>query len=212
MREAASAEEGLAALAEEPPDLILLDVEMPQVDGWEMLRLVRERHGVESIPVVMYSGKVEAGSVSEAEERGAQAFVGKPFDPEQLLSSTRQLLRSLTGLDHDLFVWVVEHRAGPLDPVFVGLGWIAYAGLVWIVLAPVVAWRVGYPMLRAVLLVIACVWASGSGHVAREDGGRARAAVRRDRRGRSADGRNRRVVISLRDMRPRARPGRSRWR
>lgn len=94
VREAASAEEGLAALAEEPPDLILLDVEMPQVDGWEMLRLVRERHGVESIPVVMYSGKVEAGSVSEAEERGAQAFVGKPFDPEQLLSSTRQLLRT----------------------------------------------------------------------------------------------------------------------
>ncbi len=94
VREAASAEEGLAALAEEPPDLILLDVEMPQVDGWEMLRLVRERHGVESIPVVMYSGKVEAGSLSEAEERGAQAFVGKPFDPEQLLTSTRQLLRT----------------------------------------------------------------------------------------------------------------------
>ena len=86
--------EGLAALGEEPPDLILLDVEMPQVDGWEMLRLVRERHGVESIPVVMYSGKVNVGSASEAEERGAQAFVGKPFDPEQLLASTRQLLRS----------------------------------------------------------------------------------------------------------------------
>jgi excisionase family DNA binding protein len=94
VREAGSAEEGLAALGEEPPDLILLDVEMPQVDGWEMLRLVRERHGVESIPVVMYSGKVSAGSVAEAEERGAQGFVGKPFDPEQLLSSTRQLLRS----------------------------------------------------------------------------------------------------------------------
>ncbi len=94
VREAASADEGLAALGEEPPDLILLDVEMPQVDGWEMLRLVRERHGVESIPVVMYSGKVNAGSVSEAEERGAQAFVGKPFDPEQLLASTRQLLRT----------------------------------------------------------------------------------------------------------------------
>ncbi len=94
VREAASAEEGLAALNEESPDLILLDVEMPQVDGWEMLRLVREKHGVESIPVVMYSGKVDIGSASEAEERGAQAFVGKPFDPEQLLASTRQLLRS----------------------------------------------------------------------------------------------------------------------
>ncbi len=94
VREAASAEEGLAALGEEPPDLILLDVEMPQVDGWEMLRLVRERHGVEAIPVVMYSGKVDAVAASQAQERGAQGFVGKPFDPEQLLASTRQLLRS----------------------------------------------------------------------------------------------------------------------
>jgi excisionase family DNA binding protein len=94
VREASSAGEGLAALAEEPPDLILLDVEMPSVDGWEMLRLVRERHGVDAIRVVMYSGKVNADSAAAAQERGAQAFVGKPFDPEQLLASTRQLLRT----------------------------------------------------------------------------------------------------------------------
>ena len=94
VREASSAEEGMAALAEEPPDLILLDVQMPMVDGWEMLRLVREKHGVDAIPVVMYSGKANADSAATAEERGAQAFVGKPFDPEQLLASTRQLLRS----------------------------------------------------------------------------------------------------------------------
>jgi excisionase family DNA binding protein len=91
VREAASAEEGMAELGDEPPNLILLDVEMPMVDGWEMLRLVRERHGVDALPVVVYSGKVETES-AEAEERGAQAFVGKPFDPEQLLKSTRQLL------------------------------------------------------------------------------------------------------------------------
>jgi excisionase family DNA binding protein len=91
VREAASAAEGLAALEEEPPSLILLDVMMPQVDGWEMLRLVRERHGVESIPVVMFSGKTDGAE--DAEERGAQAFIGKPFDPEQLIASTRQLLR-----------------------------------------------------------------------------------------------------------------------
>jgi excisionase family DNA binding protein len=94
VREAGSAEEGLAVLEEEPPDLILLDVMMPKVDGWEMLRLVRERHGVESIPVVMFSGKVEDQDAAVAEERGAQAFIGKPFDPEQLLASTKALLRS----------------------------------------------------------------------------------------------------------------------
>ncbi len=94
VREAGSAEDGLAALEDEPPDLILLDVMMPQVDGWEMLRRVRERHGVESIPVVMFSGKVDEQSAGDAEERGAQAFIGKPFDPQQLIASTKQLLRS----------------------------------------------------------------------------------------------------------------------
>ena len=94
VREAGSAEEGLAALDEEPPDLILLDVMMPKVDGWEMLRLVRERHGVAAIPIVMFSGKVDEEDAEAAKERGADAFIGKPFDPEQLLASTKQLLRS----------------------------------------------------------------------------------------------------------------------
>ena len=94
VREAASAEEGLAALDEEPPDLILLDVMMPHMNGWEMLQHVRERHGVGAMPVIMFSGKVDESEAAAAEERGAQAFIGKPFDPEQLLASTRQLLRA----------------------------------------------------------------------------------------------------------------------
>src|SRR5918996_481230 len=93
VREAASAQEGLEALEHESPDLILLDVMMPQVDGWEMLRRVQERHGVGSIPVIMFSGKVDARSADEAAERGASAFLGKPFDPQQLIESTKQLLR-----------------------------------------------------------------------------------------------------------------------
>jgi excisionase family DNA binding protein len=92
VREAGSAEEGLAALEEEPPDLILLDVMMPQVDGWEMLRRVQERHGVGSIPVVMFSGKVEEEEMRSAAARGAQGFIGKPFNPQQLIESTKQLL------------------------------------------------------------------------------------------------------------------------
>jgi excisionase family DNA binding protein len=94
VREAGSAEEGLEALDEEPPNLILLDVMMPKVDGWEMLRRVREKHGVDAIPVVMFSGKVDEQTAAAAEERGAQAFIGKPFDPEQLIASTKQLLRN----------------------------------------------------------------------------------------------------------------------
>src|SRR4029078_2298406 len=90
VREAANAEDGLAALEDEAPDLILLDVMMPQVDGWEMLRRVQERHGVGSIPVVMFSGQLDAGS--EAAQRGAQGFVGKPFDLRALIEQTKHIV------------------------------------------------------------------------------------------------------------------------
>src|SRR4051794_20163390 len=92
VREAASAEEGLAALNEQSPDLILLDVMMPQVDGWEMLRRVQERHGVGAIPVIMFSGQVEEQASGDAASRGVQGFIGKPFNPQQLIDSTKQLL------------------------------------------------------------------------------------------------------------------------
>jgi excisionase family DNA binding protein len=86
--EAGNADEGLGAVEEQAPDLILLDVMMPGVDGWEMLRRIQERHGG-SIPVIMFSGKVDEADVAS---RGAQGFIGKPFDPGQLIESTKQLL------------------------------------------------------------------------------------------------------------------------
>jgi excisionase family DNA binding protein len=92
VREAASAEQGLRALEEETPGLVLLDVMMPEVDGWEMLRRVQERHGVGTIPVLMFSGKVDAKEPGEAASRGAQGFIGKPFDPKELIDQTKQLL------------------------------------------------------------------------------------------------------------------------
>ena len=92
VREAGNAEEGLGVLEDVSPDLILLDVMMPEVDGWEMLRRVQERHGVGAIPVVMFSGKVNEQSAQEATARGAQGFVGKPFDPQQLIEHAKQLL------------------------------------------------------------------------------------------------------------------------
>jgi excisionase family DNA binding protein len=92
VREAASAEEGLRVLEERTPDLVLLDVMMPQVDGWEMLRRVQERHGVGTIPVIMFSGKVDEQLSGEATARGATGFIGKPFDPTELINQTKQLL------------------------------------------------------------------------------------------------------------------------
>jgi excisionase family DNA binding protein len=92
VHEAASADEGLRVLDELRPDLVLLDVMMPKVDGWQMLRLMHERHGVGAFPVVMFSGKVDGRSAGEAAERGAQGFIGKPFDPQELVAQTKQLL------------------------------------------------------------------------------------------------------------------------
>ncbi|MBA3475228.1 MAG: response regulator [Actinobacteria bacterium] len=92
VREAASAAEGLAALGEASPDLILLDVMMPQVDGWEMLQQIHEHTGVGAIPVVMFSGALDERTAEDAESRGAQGFIGKPFDPSSLIESTKQLL------------------------------------------------------------------------------------------------------------------------
>lgn len=92
VREAGSAEQGLALLEERLPDLILLDVMMPKVDGWEMLQRVQEQHGVGSIPVIMFSGKVDEGSLPEATARGVSGFLGKGFDPQQLVEHTKQIL------------------------------------------------------------------------------------------------------------------------
>ena len=92
VREAGSAEQGLEVLEEVSPDLVLLDVMMPEVDGWEMLRRVRERHGTDAMPVVMFSGKVDEAAAGDATARGAQGFLGKPFDPQQLIEHAKQLL------------------------------------------------------------------------------------------------------------------------
>ncbi len=90
VREASSADEALAALEDQAPELVLLDVVMPGVDGWQMLQRMQERHG--SIPVIMFSGKVDDQSAADAESRGARAFMGKPFDPQQLIERAKQLV------------------------------------------------------------------------------------------------------------------------
>jgi excisionase family DNA binding protein len=91
VREAGSAEEGLSAIEEAKPDLVLLDVMMPQTDGWEMLRKIQEQYGAGAIPVVMFSGKVDEQALEQASTSGAQAFVGKPFDMQQLIDQTKQI-------------------------------------------------------------------------------------------------------------------------
>jgi excisionase family DNA binding protein len=91
VQEAASADEGLASIEARKPELILLDVMMPHVDGWEMLRRIQERYGAGAIPVVMFSGKADDHAQQQANSAGAQGFVGKPFDLQQLIDQTKQI-------------------------------------------------------------------------------------------------------------------------
>jgi len=91
VREAASAEEAMQAIEERTPDLVLLDVMMPHVGGWETLRRIQERHGTGAIPVVMFSGKVDEEAQRRAAASGARGFVGKPFDLEQLVDRAKTI-------------------------------------------------------------------------------------------------------------------------
>ena len=76
---------------EAKPDLVLLDVMMPHVDGWEMLRRVQDRYGAGAIPVVMFSGKLDDQGQQQANASGAQGFIGKPFDLQQLIDQTKAI-------------------------------------------------------------------------------------------------------------------------
>lgn len=91
--EAAEGTTALAVMKREHPDLILLDVLMPGMSGYDMLQRVQDQHGVGTIPVIMFSGQPDE-SAERAAEHGAQAFLGKPVDPQALIASTKQLIRA----------------------------------------------------------------------------------------------------------------------
>jgi DNA-binding response OmpR family regulator len=91
VQEAASADEGLASIETRKPELVLLDVMMPHVDGWEMLRRIQERHGAGAIPVLMFSGQVDEAARRQAATSGASGFVGKPFDLDELVEQAKAI-------------------------------------------------------------------------------------------------------------------------
>lgn len=92
VQEAASADEGLASIESRKPELVLLDVMMPHVDGWEMLRRIQERHGAGAIPVLMFSGQVDEAARRQAASSGASGFVGKGFDLDELVGQAKAIL------------------------------------------------------------------------------------------------------------------------
>src|SRR5262252_4490033 len=90
---AATGQEGLALAEREAPDLVLLDVKMPGMDGIEVLERLRNMN--EALPVVVVSGHGTISTAVEATKKGAFDFIEKPFASERVLVSLRNENRSL---------------------------------------------------------------------------------------------------------------------
>jgi DNA-binding response OmpR family regulator len=88
--EATSGPQALERMRDRLPDLILLDVMMPDLDGFETLRLVRE---ISTVPVIMLTAKGEEDDRVRGLELGADDYVTKPFSPRELVSRVRAVLR-----------------------------------------------------------------------------------------------------------------------
>ena len=88
----------LQQIAESPPDLILLDVMMPLMDGFEVTRHIRNHPTLPYIPILLLTAHTDA-SVVEGLDAGADDFIRKPFDQDELMARVRSLLRLKHSLD-----------------------------------------------------------------------------------------------------------------
>ena len=101
----ASGEDALAAVALNPPDLILLDVMMPGMDGFQVTRTLKADAATASIPIIMVTAHIERSARLEGLEAGAEEFLTKPIDRAELWLRVRNLLRLKSlgdyAQDHD---------------------------------------------------------------------------------------------------------------
>lgn len=89
---ASSGEQGLKLAKQECPDLIFLDHVMPEMDGDEVLGLLKGDPAVKAIPVVMFTADIKRVKVGEYQLRGAAGCLFKPFLPGELLSKIEEIL------------------------------------------------------------------------------------------------------------------------
>jgi len=89
---ALSAKEALAVMEQGPPDLILLDIMMPELDGFEVLAILRKEQRTKHLPVIILTGLTDKKNMLKGWREQADEWVTKPFDPMQLIATIRQIL------------------------------------------------------------------------------------------------------------------------
>jgi len=78
--------------ADDPPELAVLDVMMPNLDGFSVLERIREEEGFDGVQVIILTSRSREEDVSRALEAGADDFIAKPFSPKELVSNIRRML------------------------------------------------------------------------------------------------------------------------
>jgi DNA-binding response OmpR family regulator len=89
---AADGEEALRMAAEKTPDLCVLDVMMPKLDGHAVTRALRDRSETENVPVLLLTAKAGDDDVARGYEAGATGYLRKPFSPQELAARVEQTL------------------------------------------------------------------------------------------------------------------------
>ncbi len=100
---AADGEEGLNLALNEKPDLILLDIMLPKINGYEICRLIR-KEGLD-MPIIMLTAKGEESDIVLGLNLGADDYVTKPFSIKELLARTEALLRRSKQAEQDVYVF-----------------------------------------------------------------------------------------------------------
>ena len=90
--EAENGEQALAAVARQRPDLILMDIQLPILDGYEATRRIKADPALRSIPIIAVTSYALSGDEAKARAAGCDDFIPKPYSPRQLLAKVRQYL------------------------------------------------------------------------------------------------------------------------
>jgi DNA-binding response OmpR family regulator len=91
-RTAGNGKAAVASAYENPPDVIVLDVMMPEMDGWQVLKILKGDDRTRHIPVVMLSARAERRDKMIGLQEGADAYIAKPFSPSEVVQEVKDLL------------------------------------------------------------------------------------------------------------------------